>query len=120
MFFERPAHNFKAIDGIRAIAVLWVIIFHIWIFQHNTYPDLLGQVAQNPFLVWITKGDLGVDLFFVISGFLIGTILFKEYKRTQTLNFKSFYLRRFLRLFPVYFFSMIIALFFLHGGGAEK
>jgi peptidoglycan/LPS O-acetylase OafA/YrhL len=43
MFFEKPAHNFKAIDGIRAIAVLWVIIFHIWIFQHNTYPDLLGH-----------------------------------------------------------------------------
>ena len=120
IFFERPVHNFKAIDGIRAIAVLWVIIFHIWIFQHNSYPELLGQVAQNPFLVWITKGDLGVDLFFVISGFLIGTILFKEYKRTQTLNFKSFYVRRFLRLFPVYFFSMIIALYFLHGAGAEK
>ena len=120
MFLERPAHNLKSIDGIRAIAVLWVIIFHVWIFQHNTYPELLGKVAQNPFLVWITKGDLGVDLFFVISGFLIGTILFKEYKRTQTLNFKSFYLRRFLRLFPVYFFSMIIALFFLHGAGAEK
>ena len=120
IFFERPAYNFKAIDGIRAIAVLWVIIFHIWIFQHNTYPDLLGKVAQNPFLVWITKGDLGVDLFFVISGFLIGTILFKEYKKTKTLNFKSFYLRRFLRLFPVYFFSMIIALFFLRGAGAEK
>ena len=120
IFFERPAHNFKAIDGIRAIAVLWVIIFHIWIFQHNSYPELLGKVAQNPFLVWITKGDLGVDLFFVISGFLIGTILFKEYKKTQTLNFKSFYLRRFLRLFPVYFFSMIITLYFLHGAGAEK
>ena len=120
IFFERPAYNFNAIDGIRAIAVLWVIIFHIWIFQHNTYPELLGKVAQNPFLVWITKGDLGVDLFFVISGFLIGTILFKEYKKTKTLNFKSFYLRRFLRLFPVYFFSMIIALFFLRGAGAEK
>jgi len=120
VFFERPAHNFKAIDGIRAIAVLWVIIFHVWIFQHNTFPDVLGAVAQNPLFVWITKGDLGVDLFFVISGFLIGTILFNEFKKTQTLNFKSFYLRRFLRLFPVYLFSMIIALYFLKDGGAEK
>ena len=120
IFLKRPKNNFKAIDGIRAIAVLWVIIFHIWIFQHNTFPDILGEVAQNPLLVWITKGDLGVDLFFVISGFLIGSILFKEYKRTKTLNFKSFYLRRFLRLFPVYFFSMIIALYFLDGNGAER
>ena len=120
IFLKRPKNNFKAIDGIRAIAVLWVIIFHVWIFQHNTFPDILGEVAQNPLLVWITKGDLGVDLFFVISGFLIGSILFKEYKRTKTLNFKSFYLRRFLRLFPVYFFSMIIALYFLDGNGAER
>jgi peptidoglycan/LPS O-acetylase OafA/YrhL len=120
IFLKRPKNNFKAIDGIRAIAVLWVIIFHIWIFQHNTFPNILGEVAQNPLLVWITKGDLGVDLFFVISGFLIGSILFKEYKRTKTLNFKSFYLRRFLRLFPVYFFSMIIALYFLDGNGAER
>jgi len=120
IFLSRPKNNFKAIDGIRAIAVLWVIIFHIWIFQHNTFPNILGEVAQNPLLVWITKGDLGVDLFFVISGFLIGSILFKEYKRTKTLNFKSFYLRRFLRLFPVYFFSMIIALYFLDGNGAER
>jgi peptidoglycan/LPS O-acetylase OafA/YrhL len=120
IFLKRPKNNFKAIDGIRAIAVLWVIIFHIWIFQHNTFPNILGEVAQNPLLVWITKGDLGVDLFFVISGFLIGSILFKEYKRTKTLNFKSFYLRRFLRLFPVYFFSMIIALYFLDGNGSER
>ena len=120
IFLKRPKNNFKAIDGIRAIAVLWVIIFHIWIFQHNTFPNILGEVAQNPLLVWITKGDLGVDLFFVISGFLIGSILFKEYKRTKTLNFKSFYLRRFLRLFPVYFSSMIIALYFLDGNGAER
>ena len=120
IFLKRPKNNFKAIDGIRAIAVLWVIIFHVWIFQHNTFPDILGEVAQKPLLVWITKGDLGVDLFFVISGFLIGSILFKEYKRTKTLNFKSFYLRRFLRLFPVYLFSMIIALYFLDGNGAER
>ena len=120
IFLKRPKNNFKAIDGIRAIAVLWVIVFHVWIFQHNTFPNILGKVAQNPLLVWITKGDLGVDLFFVISGFLIGSILFKEYKRTKTLNFKSFYLRRFLRLFPVYFFSMIIALYFLDGNGAER
>ena len=50
--------------------------------------------------MWISKGDLGVDLFFVISGFLIGTILFKEFNKSNTLNFKRFYIRRFLRLMP--------------------
>jgi len=120
IFFSRPMHNFKAIDGIRAIAILWVILFHAWIKLHRVFPDLLDVAVQNPLLVWLTKGDLGVDLFFVISGFLIGTILFKEYKKTNTINFKSFYLRRLFRLLPVYLFSMVIALYFLKDDGAER
>jgi peptidoglycan/LPS O-acetylase OafA/YrhL len=120
LFFSRPAHNFKAIDGIRALAILWVIFFHTWIFQYSTFPDLLDGAVQNPWLVWLTKGDLGVDLFFVISGFLIGTILFKEFKKTNTINFKSFYIRRLLRLLPVYVFSMVIAQYFLQGNGADR
>ncbi|OWV92842.1 acyltransferase [Rhizobium sp. R72] len=48
-------------------------------------------------------GWLGVDIFFVLSGFLIGTQLFKEMSRTGRLDFKSFYLRRAFRIFPAYF-----------------
>lgn len=113
--FSRPSQNYKPIDGIRAIAVLWVIIFHAWLFQYNNFTEVGDQIFENPFLIWISKGDLGVDLFFVISGFLIGTILFKEFKRTNTLNFKKFYIRRVLRLLPVYIFSMIIGVYFLEG-----
>ena len=113
--FSRPSQNYKPIDGIRAIAVLWVIIFHAWLFQYNDFTEVGDQVFENPFLIWITKGDLGVDLFFVISGFLIGTILFKEFKRTNRLNFKKFYIRRILRLLPVYVFSMIIGIYFIEG-----
>ena len=113
--FIRPELNYKPIDGIRAIAVLWVIIFHAWLFQYNGFQNTADQIFQNPFLIWISKGDLGVDLFFVISGFLIGTILFKEYKKNKSLNFKRFYMRRFLRLMPVYVFSMIIGVYFLNG-----
>ena len=120
IFFNRPLHNFKAIDGIRAIAIIWVILFHAWVFQYNSFPEALDGAVQNPWLVWLTKGDLGVDMFFVISGFLIGTILFKEFKKTNTINFKSFYARRLLRLLPVYVFSMVIAQYFLQGAGAER
>jgi len=120
LFFSRPVHNFKAIDGIRALAILWVILFHGWGNLRKLFPEILGDALQKPWLVWLTKGDLGVDLFFVISGFLIGTILFKEFKKTNTINFKSFYLRRLLRLLPVYLFSMVIAQYFLQGAGAEK
>ena len=113
--FSRPSQNYKPIDGIRAIAVLWVIIFHAWLFQYNDFTLVGEKVLENPFLIWISKGDLGVDLFFVISGFLIGTILFKEFKRTNQLSFKKFYVRRILRLLPVYVFSMLIGIYFIEG-----
>ena len=113
--YLRPANNYKPVDGIRAIAVLWVIIFHAWLFQYNFFKPIGDKVLDNPFLIWISKGDLGVDLFFVISGFLIGTILFKELKKNNKIDFKKFYTRRFLRLMPVYIFSMIIGIYFLHG-----
>lgn len=113
--FHRPSQNYKSIDGIRAIAVLWVIFFHSWLFQYLDFKEVSDGIFDHPYLIWITKGDLGVDLFFVISGFLIGTILFKELKRTGTLNFKIFYTRRFLRLLPVYIFSMILGLYFIEG-----
>lgn len=113
--FSRPSQNYKPIDGIRAIAVLWVIIFHAWLFQYNDFIAIGEKIFDNPFLIWISKGDLGVDLFFVISGFLIGSILFKEFKKTNRLNFKNFYIRRLLRLLPVYVFAMIIGLYFIEG-----
>lgn len=74
--------NYKpAIDGIRALAVLMVIGFH------SATPGAAG-------------GYLGVDVFFVLSGFLITTLLLDELEKTGDLNVHQFYLRRFLRLTP--------------------
>ena len=57
---------------------------------------------------------MGVDLFFVISGYLIGTILLSEYRTSGRLQIKRFYVRRFLRLMPVYTVAMIAGLYFVH------
>lgn len=96
------------IDGIRAIAILWVIFFHAWIIQVLDMPDFIMGIFNYPFLHWVDRGDLGVDLFFVISGFLIGTIIFKEIKETGTFIFRQFYFRRYLRLTPVYLFAILM------------
>lgn len=69
-----------ALDGLRAVAVLGVLGYH-------------GQQRLAP-------GFLGVDAFFVLSGFLITTILLQEWQATQTIRFARFYSRRALRLFP--------------------
>lgn len=76
------------IDGLRAIAVLSVVLYHF------------GLPLQG--------GFTGVDIFFVISGFLIGGILWREYDQTGTIWLKNFYIRRFRRLAPA-FFTMLIA-----------
>jgi hypothetical protein len=116
---NRSNSNFAVIDGIRAIAVLWVIFFHTWLFQQLTIPGFIDKIYDYPLFYWVTKGDLGVDLFFVISGFLIGTIIFKEIRTSEKFNFKRFYVRRFLRLSPVYIFAIFLNLYFLKDFGQD-
>lgn len=78
----RPSYEaIPSLDGIRAIAVLLVF------FAHNG-------------LEHIVPGGLGVTIFFVLSGFLITTLMRSEYSSTGTVRFRAFYLRRFLRLMP--------------------
>lgn len=109
--FVRPTDNLAVLDGLRAISIIWVVIFHIFIltslsFSAETTQNLLH--ATPSYLMWIWNGDKGVDIFFVMSGFLISGLLFKEYQQTNKLNLKRFYFRRFLRLTPVYWFTLLI------------
>lgn len=80
----------KALDGLRAIAVIAVFLYHA------TYGFCSG-------------GFLGVDLFFVLSGFLITSLLLIEYKNTGTLDIKRFYIRRALRLLPALICMIILS-----------
>lgn len=86
-----------ALQGLRGIAIILVIFFHC---LGNSFP-ILSQINK---LGWI-----GVDLFFVLSGFLItGGILDK--KKGKRFSFKQFYWNRILRIFPVYFVSLVSVL----------
>ena len=88
------------IDGLRAIAVFSVIIYHA---------DLV--LFNNSFL---SGGFLGVDIFFVISGYLITSILLNEIYITNNLSFKNFYERRVRRLIPSLLFVMMCSLPFAY------
>ena len=86
---ERP-NNFRAdIQGMRAVAVLAVLVYHIW-------PKLLPG------------GYVGVDVFFVISGYLITGLLVREYARTGTISLRDFYARRIRRLLPAASLTLLV------------
>ena len=79
------SRHLPSLDGLRAVAVMMVLMFHA--------KELLGR--------WASQGYLGVTLFFVLSGFLITGILIDT--RSGTKYFRSFYFRRAVRIFPVYY-----------------
>jgi peptidoglycan/LPS O-acetylase OafA/YrhL len=98
--------RYKNIDGLRGIAVLMVISFH---FLNNAYmsSDIIQLSWIERFIMKITSfGWAGVNLFFVLSGFLIGTILLKN-KNSES-YFKTFYIRRFLRIIPLYYLFLFV------------
>ncbi|MDB4856704.1 acyltransferase [Gammaproteobacteria bacterium] len=84
------------IDGLRAIAVVTVILYH-------------AQVAFFG-LQLFQGGGIGVDIFFVISGYLITLIILKELSATDTFSFKGFYKRRVRRILPALFVVMLVSL----------
>jgi len=99
---------FPNLNGIRFIAALLVIVQHI-----EQIKNLLGfdNNLQNKTILMI--GGLGVVLFFVLSGFLITYLLLTEEAQTATISIKDFYLRRILRIWPLYY--LVIGLsFFLY------
>jgi len=82
-----------SLDGLRALAILLVLSSHL----------MASFTARLPYL-----GNFGVRVFFVISGFLITTILVAEFEKTETINLKRFYFRRTLRIFPAYYFYISV------------
>ncbi len=90
----RSGRYVPGLDGLRAIAVIGVLLYH-------------ANVS------WLPGGFLGVDLFFVISGYLITTLLLAEYHATGRISFKEFYLRRARRLLPALLTMLAVLVVFM-------
>jgi peptidoglycan/LPS O-acetylase OafA/YrhL len=90
---QATGHRVRGLDGIRAVAVAGVLLFH-------------GGVSG------VGGGMLGVDVFFALSGFLITSLLVTEHERTSTIAFGRFYLRRARRLLPALFITLIGVAFY--------
>ena len=109
--FHRPSSNFPVLDGFRALSMLMIIVFHTATIYSAVHPDieLIDMIDQSGWLLaWVWNSDKSVDIFFVISGFLITGILLRQIDREGEIRFANFYWRRFLRLSPAYWFVIVI------------
>lgn len=91
---SRPG-RLPSLDGLRAVSITLVVVYHLWGTRFDRY---LGSL-----------GNLGVRVFFVISGFLITGILLNELESTNSISLKQFYARRALRIFPAFYVYCIAA-----------
>ncbi len=106
----RPPGNLAALDGMRALACTSIVFFHCALFTgvfSGSDPSLELRVLRL-----LGNGAwAGVDIFFVLSGFLMGRILIRELTHAGHLHYRRFYLRRIFRIFPAYYLVLTIAVF---------
>jgi peptidoglycan/LPS O-acetylase OafA/YrhL len=93
---ENFSGRIPSLDGLRTISIVLVIVGHLFhVFGIGGFGNL---------------GNLGVRIFFIISGFLITGLLLKEIAKTEKIDLLKFYFRRTLRIFPPYYFYLLVVL----------
>jgi peptidoglycan/LPS O-acetylase OafA/YrhL len=106
--------HFPNLDGLRLLGSLIIIIFHV-----EDLKVLTGKEPHPWVKHYLRIGELDVSLFFVLSGFLIGYLLLKEKQDTGDILIRKYYTRRALRIWPLYYFIVLIG-FFIFPFLAEK
>jgi peptidoglycan/LPS O-acetylase OafA/YrhL len=108
----RPTGQMAALDVLRTFAVLLVIAGH----AAAEFVKQGGGKSSFTQFPLVSHGWIGVDLFFVLSGYLIGKQLWVELLETRTIRFGRFIVRRGLRIWPLYFFFMVFVITVLGRG----
>ena len=91
---KKSTRHISSIDGLRAIAVTAVVLYHLGIS-------------------WIPGGFLGVDLFFVISGYVITRLILDSINQSSALDLRAFYAARVRRIYPGFLFMVISTIIFI-------
>ena len=95
--------RFPSLNGLRAVSIIIVIISHFEFQEYFSFHNLFSPNSLGLF----SDGQFGVNVFFVISGFLITSLLLAEELR-HPIDLKGFYIRRTLRIFPAYYFLLCV------------
>jgi peptidoglycan/LPS O-acetylase OafA/YrhL len=114
-----PAGQIPFLDGLRSIAILLVISGHL----SYRFAEAYGQNRYSK-LPFVANGWIGVDLFFVLSGFFIGGQLWRELKDRGSISVGRFVVRRGFRIWPLYYFTYLCVLTFVlalgYGAAAKE
>lgn len=102
----RKGNKLPGLNGLRALAASLVLVSHV--FQISA---IMGVAEGAKLMDRVDFGGDMVNLFFVLSGFIITYTLIKEENKTGTISIKNFYAKRFLRIWPIYFLLLIIVCF---------
>lgn len=109
----KSSERVPALDGVRGFATLLIILFHLALLPVVQGDVVVGDLKIDQIFLRLTAfGWVGLDLFFVLSGFLITGILY-ESKGVIKRFFRTFYVRRALRTFPLYYAFLLFLLVFL-------
>lgn len=98
---------FPNLDGFRFLSFLIVFLLHGFAAVINSHP-VDGFIATTFTIAFFQSGQLGVSFFFVLSGFLITYLILVEKQKLGSFDIKAFYVRRSLRIFPLYFAYLIL------------
>lgn len=111
-----PGTRMPLLDGLRGVAIVLVVMHNFSVLTHP------GSLSARLLAAWLDRGWIGVQLFFVLSGFLITGILL-DTQRAEN-HFRSFYIRRVLRIFPMYYLTLVVIFLVMptawHGMSLDK
>ncbi|AMR33238.1 hypothetical protein A0256_18345 [Mucilaginibacter sp. PAMC 26640] len=109
---KRSYLYFANLDGVRAIAAFMVVCSHIQLHKENS------GIYTSQFIDSRNFGKIGVTIFFTLSGFLISYLLLEEKTKFGFIARKNFYIRRILRIWPLYFLLIVIGFFIYPAQGS--
>jgi peptidoglycan/LPS O-acetylase OafA/YrhL len=102
-----PLGRIPSLDGLRGIAILLVLVGHTSV----SFPMLVAGPLR-----FAGNAPLGVNVFFILSGFLIYSLSVREVEKSGAFNWRQFYMRRILRIFPCFYFYILVLLLLMLAG----
>ena len=110
--FQRGPQDDPVVDGLRGMASLSIVLFHCFygaLFLLKDFDRVSAFAAQLPsWLGFLANADKAVDVFFMVSAYLLGGALMRETDRNGAITARDFYIRRLFRIYPLFLLGLAV------------